>query len=236
MSAELEADLAALAGNIAARDEALGMSGPWPFYEVLRQLADATDHLLKVHDCDHLGWEETDGALNSARAILARLGETQPDVSAIVKRWAPTLREQKPTMPSLTTRQAEVLAEIRTFTAAHGYSPSIKQIMRVLGVSGKNGVHEHLAALERKGWISRDPSTARSIRVLSTEAPTIIATHHRRPRWLPAGDDLPAGLRRIAAVIARVGVGRAAIELGITTKTLKQTIAQYPELATGGAP
>lgn len=44
-------------------------STPWPLVAVLRRLADAADHLLRVHDCDAQGWEGIGVARDKAREI-----------------------------------------------------------------------------------------------------------------------------------------------------------------------
>jgi nucleoside-diphosphate-sugar epimerase len=64
---------------------------PYPLLDVLRILADAADHLLKDHNCDTHGWEETHEAACAAREIIAEvvrecgagvLGEGQGDGGA----------------------------------------------------------------------------------------------------------------------------------------------------------
>jgi hypothetical protein len=57
--------------------DALGFNTPWPVTSVLRRLADATDHLLKDHDCDQHGWEGVTVARDRARAIADAI-EQQP--------------------------------------------------------------------------------------------------------------------------------------------------------------
>lgn len=46
---------------------------PYPLLDVLRILADAADHLLKDHNCDIHGWEETHEAACAAREIIAEV-------------------------------------------------------------------------------------------------------------------------------------------------------------------
>lgn len=46
-----------------------GKNTPWPLSDVLRVLADAAEHLLQVHDCDHDGYEAIDQAMRVARKI-----------------------------------------------------------------------------------------------------------------------------------------------------------------------
>ena len=66
----------------------------------------------------------------------------------------------------LTARQREMLDAIRNFFTEHGYSPSIRDLGPLLGISSLRGVTIHLDALEKKGWITRERAS-RSIRVLA---------------------------------------------------------------------
>lgn len=48
-------------------------STPYPLLDVLRILADATDHLFREHDCDSQGWEVRKEAASAAREIIAEV-------------------------------------------------------------------------------------------------------------------------------------------------------------------
>jgi repressor LexA len=65
----------------------------------------------------------------------------------------------------LTARQGQILEAIRTHIAEHRRPPSHPELARALGLASTNGVHKHLAALERKGAIELAPGLARGIRV-----------------------------------------------------------------------
>jgi repressor LexA len=65
----------------------------------------------------------------------------------------------------LTARQAEILEAIRTHIAEHRRPPSQPELAQALGLASTNGVHKHLAALERKGAIELAPGLARGIRI-----------------------------------------------------------------------
>jgi repressor LexA len=54
-----------------------------------------------------------------------------------------------------TQRQKEILDYITRFIARHGYEPSYAQIARHFGVSSKATIAKHIAALERRGLLSR---------------------------------------------------------------------------------
>ena len=63
----------------------------------------------------------------------------------------------------LTERQAEVLANIRKFWEANGFSPSIREIAQQHGMTSPNGAKSVLDALAKKGYISRVANISRSI-------------------------------------------------------------------------
>jgi repressor LexA len=62
----------------------------------------------------------------------------------------------------LTNRQREVYDFIHAFSADNGYAPSIRDVASNFGFSVK-GAYDHILALQKKGYISRDESKTRSI-------------------------------------------------------------------------
>ena len=66
---------------------------------------------------------------------------------------------------ALTDRQAEVLEFIRA--NMHLYSPTVRQIAAAIGAKSPHAATVHLDALEKKGWITREPGKTRNIKVLS---------------------------------------------------------------------
>lgn len=68
--------------------------------------------------------------------------------------------------PDLTNRQREVLEYIADFMANAGYSPTVREI----GAHFKfapGSVTDHLRALERKGYLRRDPAKSRTLQILA---------------------------------------------------------------------
>lgn len=63
----------------------------------------------------------------------------------------------------LTVRQQDVLEFIRTWIADHRYPPTIRDIQKPFGIKSTNGVKVHLDALEKKGYIYRNPGISRGI-------------------------------------------------------------------------
>lgn len=66
----------------------------------------------------------------------------------------------------LTRRQEEILDYIRAEIHRRGFPPSVREIGEAVGLSSSSTVHSHLAALEKKGFIRRDPSKPRALEVL----------------------------------------------------------------------
>ena len=72
-------------------------------------------------------------------------------------------------MRPITERQAEVLQTITELSERHGYAPTVREIGDALGIRSSQVTHQHLGALQRKGYITREPRRARTIRVLRRE-------------------------------------------------------------------
>lgn len=66
----------------------------------------------------------------------------------------------------LTTRQLEILEFIKQEVRSKGYPPSVREIGLAVGLNSSATVHSHLARLESKGYIRRDPTKPRAIEVL----------------------------------------------------------------------
>ncbi len=66
----------------------------------------------------------------------------------------------------LSRRQTEILDFIRAEIHRRGYPPSVREIGDAVGLSSPSTVHSHLAALEAKGFVRRDPSKPRALEVL----------------------------------------------------------------------
>lgn len=66
----------------------------------------------------------------------------------------------------LTGRQVAILKFIKNELQKKGYPPSVREIGQAVGLSSSSTVHGHLAQLEEKGYIRRDPTKPRAIEVL----------------------------------------------------------------------
>ena len=68
-------------------------------------------------------------------------------------------------MPSFTPKQGQSLAFIDAYTRVHLRPPAEAEIQRRFGVTPPS-VHQMILALERAGFIRRQPGVPRSIEVL----------------------------------------------------------------------
>src|SRR3569832_124648 len=67
-------------------------------------------------------------------------------------------------MQGLTDRQQQVLHYIRQSIHARGYPPTLREIGAHMGIRSTNGVNDHLRALERKGYLTREDMKSRALR------------------------------------------------------------------------
>ena len=93
---------------------------------------------------------------------------------------------------ALTARQRQVLEIIEQHTRQNGYPPSVREIGEAVGLTSPSTVHAHLAALQRRGYLRRDPTKPRAIEVRWD--PNSDAVADRRPvRHVPLVGDVAAG-------------------------------------------
>ena len=71
----------------------------------------------------------------------------------------------------LTERQNDVFEFIRRCIRDRRMPPTIQEIGAELGLRSPNAVVKLLKALERKGYIEREPRTARGLRIVDTQDP-----------------------------------------------------------------
>ncbi|HRZ87754.1 MAG TPA: transcriptional repressor LexA [bacterium] len=73
---------------------------------------------------------------------------------------------------TLTKRQEKILSFIRDFLGETGYSPTVREIARHFGFGGPRAAQKHLAALEKKGYVTRTAKRSRTVRpAAETESP-----------------------------------------------------------------
>lgn len=67
---------------------------------------------------------------------------------------------------ALTARQRMIFDFLVESSEAQGYPPTMREIGEFFGIRSTNAVHEHMRALERKGWVERVEGASRGIRVV----------------------------------------------------------------------
>lgn len=76
-----------------------------------------------------------------------------------------------PRKTKLSVRQRRILEVIRASVRDKGYPPSIREIGEEVNLASPSSVAHQLRALERKGYIRRDPHLPRAMEVLNPDAP-----------------------------------------------------------------
>jgi len=72
-------------------------------------------------------------------------------------------------MKKVSKRQEAILEFIKEEVRTKGYPPSVREIGEAVGLASSSTVHGHLARLEQKGFIRRDPTKPRAIEILEPE-------------------------------------------------------------------
>lgn len=98
----------------------------------------------------------------------------------------------------LTSRQRQILDFIRAEIHRRGFPPSVREIGEAVGLSSSSTVHSHLAALEAKGLIRRDPSKPRALEVLDYRD-TERAVDYENVQAVPLVGQVAAGVPILAA-------------------------------------
>jgi repressor LexA len=90
----------------------------------------------------------------------------------------------------LSERQGGILRFLEGFIAENGYPPSVREIGEAVGLSSSSTVHSHLNALENKGFIRRDPSSARALTVIGRDGETRTSAAPEALAGIPADGGL----------------------------------------------
>ncbi|HJC47701.1 MAG TPA: transcriptional repressor LexA [Candidatus Lachnoclostridium pullistercoris] len=69
----------------------------------------------------------------------------------------------------ITAKQTEILEYIKECVLKKGYPPSVREICEAVHLKSTSSVHSHLATLEEKGYIRRDPTKPRTIEIIDED-------------------------------------------------------------------
>ena len=98
---------------------------------------------------------------------------------------------------TLTPRQREILHVIEKSMQDRGYPPSVREIGEAVGLNSPSTVHNHLASLQKMGFLRRDPTKPRAIEV-RFDTNTEVAMERRPARHVPLIGDVAAGTNVLA--------------------------------------
>ena len=100
-----------------------------------------------------------------------------------------------PDADGLTPRQRRVLEVIREWVERLGYPPSVREIGEAVGLTSTSSVAHQLRALERKGYLRRDPNRPRAVGVLppDVDAEAEEAAARPKPTYVPVVGRIAAG-------------------------------------------
>ena len=93
---------------------------------------------------------------------------------------------------SLTDRQRQVLDYIDAETRQRGFPPSVREIGQAVGLTSPSTVHAHLNSLQKLGYLQRDPSKPRAIKVC-LDPISGAAVERGAVRHVPLVGDVAAG-------------------------------------------
>ncbi len=95
-----------------------------------------------------------------------------------------------PDPASLTERQRLVLTFIEAHIRQHGFPPTIREIGRHLAIKSTNGVNDHLNALQKKGFLTREEGKSRTLQLTrGDDGDDRAADGGHEPPMLAANDD-----------------------------------------------
>ena len=95
---------------------------------------------------------------------------------------------------ALTPRQRKVLEVIRAHVERQGYPPSVREIGEAVGLTSTSSVAYQLRALERKGYLRRDPNRPRAVGVLPPDDDIDVSNGGRpAPAYVPVVGRIAAG-------------------------------------------
>jgi len=98
-------------------------------------------------------------------------------------------------MEQLTERQKSILRGIHEIYQATGAAPTVRELGQRVGLSSSCTVQRHLDALERKGYIRRNRTKARSVEIIRSPDPAMV---RRRAVSVPLVGQVAAGQPMLA--------------------------------------
>ncbi len=123
-------------------------------------------------------------------------------------------------MRPITARQQAILEFVGGYLREQGFPPTFREIGRALGLANVGAVRGHLAALEKKGYITKAPDKARSIRIV--QGPSILSRFKRRLHEFARTDE--GVLHEIVYGLAMATRGRRPLLAGPIQRVIEQAL------------
>ena len=133
----------------------------------------------------------------------------------------------------LSTRQRRVLEVIRNSVDRRGYPPSLREIGEAVGLQSPSSVSYQLLALERKGYLRKDPNRPRALEVLSPDTASD-ARGYRQSHgdMIDTTDETGSGDSRPTPAYVPV-LGRIAAGVPITAEEVVDDVFALPRQIVG---
>ena len=96
-------------------------------------------------------------------------------------------------MPKLTAKQQQIYDYILSFTAKHGYPPSVREIGAAVGLKSPSTVHFHMKGLEEAGVIVKAEGKTRAISLPGAPAAPVGEESDPRAGQVPVLGNVAAG-------------------------------------------
>ena len=90
---------------------------------------------------------------------------------------------------SITPREADLLAFLKSHSGGTGLMPSFQEMQDALGLKSKSGVHRLIEGLEQRGRIRRMKGHARAIEILDKEPVDLRAAQQHAAAYDQRHDD-----------------------------------------------
>lgn len=127
----------------------------------------------------------------------------------------------------LSPRQQKMLEFIKRFVVEHGYPPTIREIGLATGISSTSVVDYNLSALERMGYLRRDPEISRGIELMGNR---LARSEEAKPlRQNRLGENRP-GIVRVP-VVGRIAAGEPIEAVAGADETIDLSDSIAPENA-----
>ena len=96
-------------------------------------------------------------------------------------------------MAKLTAKQQQIYDYILSFTASHGYPPSVREIGAAVGLKSPSTVHFHMKGLEEAGVIVKAEGKTRAISLPGTSMGPVAEEEDPRTNQVPVVGSVAAG-------------------------------------------